>query len=138
MSIETKESEIIEEFAMFDDWQERFSYVIDHGKTLPEIKEERKGEETIVHGCQNKVYIDSEFDGNCVHYFADSEAQIPRGLLSLLLRVLNDEKPEDIVRSPLQFIDKSGIKDNLSMQRSNGLEAMIKRMKMEAMKYVKA
>jgi cysteine desulfuration protein SufE len=137
MSIVAKEAEIIEELDMFGDWQEKFGYVIDHGKGLPAMDEKYRSDENIVHGCQNKVYIASEFDGTYVHYIADSEAQIPRGLLSIIMRVLGDEKPEDILTADLTFIDKTGIRDNLSMQRSNGLEAMIRRMKMEAAKYIK-
>jgi len=137
MSIVAKEAEIIEELDMFGDWQEKFGYVIDHGKGLPAMDDQYRIEENIVHGCQNKVYIASEFDGTHVHYVADSEAQIPRGLLSIIMRVLGDEKPEDILTADLTFIDKTGIRDNLSMQRSNGLESMIRRMKMEAAKYIK-
>jgi cysteine desulfuration protein SufE len=137
MSIVAKEAEIIEELDMFGDWQEKFSYVIDHGKGLPAMDERFRVEDNVVHGCQNKVYIASELHDATVHFVADSEAQIPRGLLSMLIRVLGDEKPEDILTADLSFIDKSGIRDNLSMQRSNGLEAMIRRMKMEAAKYIK-
>ena len=137
MSITAKDAEIIEEMDMFGDWQEKFGYVIDHGKALPAMEDGLRVDENIVHGCQNKVYIVSAFDGTLVHYIADSEAQIPRGLLSMLIRVFENEKPEDILTADLQFIDKAGIRDNLSMQRSNGLEAMIRRMKMEAAKYIK-
>jgi cysteine desulfuration protein SufE len=137
MSIIAKEAEIIEELDLFGDWQEKFSYVIDHGKSLPSLDERFRVEDNVVHGCQNKVYIASEFHDSIVHFVADSEAQIPRGLLSMLIRVLGDEKPEDILTADLSFIDKTGIRDNLSMQRSNGLEAMIRRMKMEAAKYIK-
>jgi len=138
MSITAKEVDVLEEFELYDDWQEKFTYVIECGRSLPQLEDVGKTEESIVHGCQNKVYIVSHFDGELVHYTADSEAQIPRGLLSILIRVLGNEKPADIVTAPLEFIDKAGIRDNLSMQRSNGMEAMIKRLKMEAMKYVNA
>ena len=129
MSILSKELEIIEELEMFDDWQEKFGYVIDHGKNIEELEDEYRIEENLVHGCQNKVYIASSFDGEHVHYVSHSEAQIPRGLLSLLMRVFQNEKPEEIL--------KTGIRDNLSMQRSNGLESMIRRMKLGAAKYIK-
>ena len=138
MSISAKEAEILEEFELFEDWQEKFGYVIDCGRSLPPLEEELKTEENRVHGCQNKVYINSSFDGERIRFAADSEAQIPRGLLGILVRVLGDEKPEDVVKAPLEFIDQAGIRDNLSMQRSNGMEAMIRRLKMEAMKYIKA
>jgi cysteine desulfuration protein SufE len=137
MSIAAKQAEIIEELEMFSDWQEKFGYVIDHGKDMPNMDDQYRSDENIVHGCQNKVYIASNFDGALVHYIADSEAQIPRGLLSILMRVLGDETPEDILTAELDFIDKAGIRDNLSMQRSNGLESMIRRMKLEAAKYIK-
>jgi cysteine desulfuration protein SufE len=138
MSINAKEAEILEEFELFDDWQDKFGYVIECGRSLPPLDDSLKTEENRVHGCQNKVYIDSSFDGERINFAADSEAQIPRGLLSILVRVLGNEKPEDVVKAPLDFIDQAGIRDNLSMQRSNGLEAMIKRLKMEAMKYINA
>ncbi len=137
MSILIKELEIIEELEMFDDWQEKFGYVIDHGKNIVELEDQYRIEENIVHGCQNKVYIASSFDGEHVHYVSHSEAQIPRGLLSLLMRVFENEKPEEILKSELDFFEKTGIRDNLSMQRSNGLESMIRRMKLEAAKYIK-
>jgi cysteine desulfuration protein SufE len=138
MSINAKEAEILEEFELFEDWQDKFGYVIECGRSLPPLDDSLKTEENRVHGCQNKVYIDSSFDGERINFAADSEAQIPRGLLSILVRVLGNEKPEDVVKAPLDFIDQAGIRDNLSMQRSNGLEAMIKRLKMEAMKYINA
>lgn len=137
MSIQLKEQEIIEELEMFDDWQEKFGYVIDHGKNISELEDQYRTEENLVHGCQNKVYIASSFDGEYVHYESHSEAQIPRGLLSFLMRVFDNENPEDILKSELDFFEKTGIRDNLSMQRSNGLESMIIRMKLEAAKYIK-
>jgi cysteine desulfuration protein SufE len=130
MSIAVKEAEIIEEFEMLDNWQDRFQIVIDTGETLPAMPEELKVD-------QNRVFLSADLDGEVLHFYGHSEAQIPRGLLTLLIRVVDGEKPQDIVQAQLGFFDKAGIKDNLSMQRAVGLESMIKRIKLEAAKYVK-
>lgn len=137
MSIAIKEAEIIEEFEMLDNWQDRFQIVIDTGETLPAMPEELKVDQNIIHGCQNRVFLSANLDGEVLHFYGHSEAQIPRGLLTLLIRVVDGEKPQDIVQAQLGFFDKAGIKDNLSMQRAVGLESMIKRIKLEAAKYVK-
>jgi len=137
MSIAVKEAEIIEEFEMLDNWQDRFQIVIDTGETLPPMPEERRVDQNIIHGCQNRVYLSSDLEGEVLHFYGHSEAQIPRGLLTLLIRLVDGEKPEDIIQASLDVFEKAGIKDNLSMQRAVGLESMIKRVKLEAAKYVK-
>ena len=137
MSIAAKGEELVEDLGMFDNWDDKWSYVIDLGKAFPLMEDEFCTEDNIVYGCQNKVYIRSLFDGKNVHFEGNSEAMIPRGLLGLLIKVLGNEKPENILTAELDFIDRAGIRDNLSMLRANGLEAMMRRMKLEAVKYIR-
>jgi len=137
MSILAKGEELIEDLNIFDNWDDKWTYVIDVGKALPKMDEQFCTEDNRIHGCQNKVYIRSSINDGLVNFEGNSEAMIPRGLLGLLIQVLGSEKPENILTAELDFIDKAGIRDNLSMQRSNGLEAMMLRMKLEAAKYIK-
>jgi cysteine desulfuration protein SufE len=134
MTLEEKQQEIIEEFAIFDDWMEKYEYIIDLGKDLPKIDETKKTEDRIIEGCQSKVWLDASFDGSLMHYTADSDAIITKGIIGLLIRVLDKEKPENIVKTDLFFIDKIGLHEHLSPTRSNGLASMVKKIKMEALK----
>jgi cysteine desulfuration protein SufE len=136
MTLEEKQYEIIEEFAIFDDWMEKYEYIIDLGKDLPKIDEAKKTEERIIEGCQSKVWLDASFDGTHMHYTADSDAIITKGIIGLLIRVLDNEKPEDVVKTDLFFIDKIGLHEHLSPTRSNGLASMVKKIKMEALKSI--
>jgi cysteine desulfuration protein SufE len=135
MSIAAKEAEIIEEFSMFQDWTEKYEYLIDLGRSLPLIDEELKTEDHLIKGCQSRVWLQASFDGEKVHYKADSDAQIPKGIVSLLVRVLSDENPREIVETPLSFIDKIGLKEHLSPTRANGLVSMVNQMKMYALAF---
>lgn len=135
MSIAAKEAEIIEEFSMFEDWTEKYEYLIDLGRSLPLIDEELKTEDHLIKGCQSRVWLQASFDGEKVHYKADSDAQIPKGIVSLLVRVLSDENPLEIVETPLSFIDKIGLKEHLSPTRANGLVSMVNQMKMYALAF---
>ena len=137
MSISSKSQDLEEDLALFDNWDEKWSYVIDLGKAFPIMEREACTEENLIHGCQNKVYVRSYFDGQLVHYEGNSDAIIPRGLLSLLINVLGNERPEDILTASLEFIDRAGIRDNLSMLRASGLDAMVRRIKIEAAQYIK-
>lgn len=136
MSIEAKQAEIAEEFSLFDDWQEKLQLVIDTGETLKPMASELQTEEHRIHGCQNKVYLASHMENGLIHYQGSSEAQIPRGLLALLIRLVNDEKPEEVVQAKLDVFEKVGIKDTLSMQRAVGLESMIRQVKLEAARHI--
>lgn len=135
MSIASKEAEIIEEFSMFDDWSSKYEYLIDMGKELPLIDEGQKNEEHLIKGCQSQVWLTAQFENGLVHFRGDSDAQIPKGIVSLLIRVLNGEKPEDIVQSHLTFIDQIGLKEHLSPTRANGLVSMVKQMKLYALAF---
>ena len=135
MSIAAKEAEIIEEFEMFEDWTEKYEYLIDLGRALPLINEELKTEEYLIKGCQSQVWLNAEFREGKVFYKADSDAQIPKGIVSLLVRVLSDESPSEIVKTELSFIDQIGLKEHLSPTRSNGLVSMVKQMKIYALAF---
>jgi cysteine desulfuration protein SufE len=135
MSIAAKEAEIIEEFEMFEDWTEKYEYLIDLGRALPLINEELKTEEYLIKGCQSQVWLNAEFKEGKVFYKADSDAQIPKGIVSLLVRVLSDESPNEIVKTELSFIDQIGLKEHLSPTRSNGLVSMVKQMKIYALAF---
>ena len=135
MSIAAKEAEIIEEFEMFEDWTEKYEYLSDLGRALPLINEELKTEEYLIKGCQSQVWLNAEFKEGKVFYKADSDAQIPKGIVSLLVRVLSDESPNEIVKTELSFIDQIGLKEHLSPTRSNGLVSMVKQMKIYALAF---
>jgi len=135
MSILAKEAEIVEEFEMFEDWTEKYEYLIDLGRALPLIKEELKTDEYLIKGCQSQVWLDAELKNGKVFYKADSDAQIPKGIVSLLVRVMSDEPPEEIVKTELTFIDQIGLKEHLSPTRSNGLVSMVKQMKLYALAF---
>ncbi len=127
MTIDQIQDEIIEEFDGLTDWMDRYAYIIDLGNTLPEFPDDKKTPENLIEGCQSRVWItaDKEADGN-IKFEADSDALIVKGIVSLLLRVLSDHTPDEILNSDLYFIDKIGLKDHLSPTRSNGLVAMVK------------
>lgn len=129
-SIQDIQEELINEFEFFDDWMEKYDYIISLGKSLPVIDEKYKDEEHLIKGCQSQVWLNAEKEGNLVKFTADSDAIITKGIISLLVKVLSNQKPDDIQNADLYFIDKIGLKDHLSPMRSNGLESMVKKMKM--------
>ena len=135
MTIADQETALIEEFSLFEDWMDRYQYIIELGQNLPGLTGSDKSEDNIVHGCQSKVWLTAELQQGKVHYYADSDAIITRGLIAMLIRVLSDQKPEDIVSSQLEFVDAVGIREHLSPTRSNGLNAMIKQMKYYALAF---
>ncbi|WP_127844604.1 SufE family protein [Psychroflexus aestuariivivens] len=135
-SIKTKQEDIIEEFSMFDDWMQRYEYMIELGKSLPIIDEKYKTEDNIIKGCQSRVWLYAEMDENQkIEYTADSDAIITKGIIAILIRVFSDEKPEHILEADTDFIDEIGLKEHLSPTRANGLVSMIKQMKMYAIAY---
>ena len=134
MTIKEIENEIIEEFEIFgDDWEGKYEHLIDLGKTLPKIKEEYKTENRLIKGCQSKVWMHSEVKEGNVIYTADSDAIITKGMVALMIRVLSNQKANDIVNADLDFINKIGLKEHLSPTRANGLVSMIKQMKLDAL-----
>ena len=124
------QEELISEFEFFEDWMEKYDYIISLGKTLPVIDEVYKDETHLIKGCQSKVWLNAEKEGDLVRFTADSDAIITKGIISLLVRVLSGHKPEEIAEADLYFIEKIGLKEHLSPMRSNGLESMVKKMKM--------
>lgn len=134
-SIEETEQEIIEEFEVFDDWIGKYEYLIDLGKSLPLIDEKYKTEDKLIKGCQAQVWLHSELKDGKVIYTADSDAIITKGMVALMIRVLSDHTPDEIINSKLDFVDKIGLTKHLSPTRSNGLLSMIKQMKMDALTY---
>lgn len=135
MSIEKTEQEIISEFEMFEDWLDKYNYIIELGKTVPEIAPEYKESQYLIKGCQSQVWLHAKLEDGKVVFTADSDALITKGIVSLLIRVLSGQTPDDIVSAELQFIDKIGLKEHLSPTRSNGLVNMIKQMKLYALAF---
>ena len=132
MTIRQIQEEIIDEFSMFDDWMERYEYIIDLGKSLPIIDDAYKTDDNLIKGCQSKVWLHSEVDNNHVKYTADSDAILTKGIVALLLRVFSDQHPKDILEADTSFIDEIGLKEHLSPTRANGLVSMVKQIKMYA------
>ena len=132
-SIATIEEEIIEEFALFDDWEGKYEYIIDMGKKLPPLADEHKKDENKIRGCQSTVWMVSQYADGRVWFQADSDAMIVKGLISMLIRVLSGQRPQDIIAADMAFIDRIGMSSHLAQTRSNGLRSMIKQMKLDAM-----
>jgi cysteine desulfuration protein SufE len=135
MTIHEIQNDIIDEFSMFEDWEERYQYMIDLGKTLPLIDEQYKTEDYIIKGCQSKVWVHADLDGDKVIFTADSDAIITKGIIAILIRVFSNQHPNDIIEANMEFIDKIGLKEHLSPTRANGLVSMIKQLKMYAIAY---
>lgn len=135
MSIQDIQKDIIEEFSMFDDWEERYQYMIDLGKTLPLIDEQYKTDEHSIKGCQSKVWVHAEMKDGKVIFTADSDAIITKGIIAILIRVFSNQRPKDIIEANTDFIDQIGLKEHLSPTRANGLVSMIKQLKMYAIAY---
>ena len=133
MNIKEKQEEIIDEFSMFDDWDERFQYVIDLGKGLPLIEEQYKTEENTIKGCQSNVWLHAENEQGTLVFTADSDAIITKGIIALLLRTFSHQTPQAILDASTDFIDTIGLKAQLSPTRANGLVSMIKQIKLYAL-----
>jgi len=133
--IEEIEQEIVEEFSLFDSWDDKYEYIIDLGKKLPSLDDKCKIDENRVRGCQSTVYLVADYTDGRVFYKAESDAVIVKGLISMLIRVLSGQKPGDIVNAPLNFIREIGMMTHLAQTRSNGLLAMVKQMKNFALAY---
>lgn len=135
MTIKEIQEEIVDEFSMFDDWMQRYEYIIELGKNLPLIKEELKTDENIIKGCQSKVWLQGEQQGDKVVFTADSDAILTKGIIAILIRVFSNQKPADILEADMDFIDEIGLKEHLSPTRANGLVSMIKNIKMYALAF---
>ena len=135
MTIQENQAEIVEEFSMFDDWMQRYEYMIELGKSLPLIDEAHKTDDNIIKGCQSKVWVHAELDKDKLVFTADSDAIITKGIIAILIRAFSGEKPQDIIDANTDFIDEIGLKEHLSPTRANGLVSMIKQLKMYAIAY---
>jgi cysteine desulfuration protein SufE len=135
MTIDKVQDSIIEEFSVFEDWMDKYNLLIDYGKDLKVIDPKFKTKDFLIEGCQSKVWLHPEFENGKITFSADSDAIITRGIVALLIRILSDRTPEEIITAELYFIDKIGLRQNLSPTRSNGLLSMIRQMKLYAMAY---
>ncbi|HPW97276.1 MAG TPA: SufE family protein [Flavobacterium sp.] len=135
MTIQEIQNEIVNEFSMFDDWMQRYEYIIDLGKALPLIEEKYKTEENIIKGCQSKVWVHGEEENGKIVFTADSDAILTKGIIAILIRAFSNQKPEAILEANTDFIDEIGLKEHLSPTRANGLVSMIKQLKMYALAY---
>jgi cysteine desulfuration protein SufE len=134
-NIKEIQEEIVDEFSMFDDWMQRYEYMIDLGKSLPLIEEKYKVEENLIKGCQSKVWVHAELTGDKLNFTADSDAIITKGIVAILIRTYSGQHPSDILEADTRFIDEIGLKEHLSPTRANGLVSMIKQLKMYAVAY---
>ncbi len=135
MTLNNIQDQIIEEFAVFDEWMDKYEYLIEIGNELPELDAKYKTKENLIGGCQSKVWLDVELTNGIVYFRADSDAIITKGMIALLIKVLSGRKPDEIMNANLYFLDKIELSSNLSPTRSNGLLAMVKQMKMYGMAY---
>ena len=135
MTINEVQDNIIEEFSLFDNWMDKYNVLIDMGKGLPVIDPKFKVKDYLIEGCQSKVWLHPEYDGNVISFRADSDAIITRGIVALLIKVLSGRTPDEIIKADLYFIDRIGLRQNLSPTRSNGLLAMVRQMKLYAMAF---
>jgi cysteine desulfuration protein SufE len=135
MTINEIENQIISEFSLFDDWMDKYNYIIELGKSLPMIDPQYKTDQYVITGCQSKVWLHASLTDGIVHFTADSDAIITKGIVCLLIRVLSGHTPDEILQADMDFVDRIGLKEHLSPTRSNGLVAMIKQMKLYALAF---
>ena len=135
MTKDSIQEEIIEEFSMFDDWLDKYDYLISLSESLPVIAPEHKTDDYIIEGCQSRVWVDARLEDDKIYYSADSDAIIIKGLLALLIRAMGGRTPQEVVDTELYFIDAIGLKENLSPTRGNGLLATIKQMRLYALAF---
>ncbi len=135
MTIKEIQEEIVDEFSMFDDWMQRYEYMIELGKSLPTIEEKYKTDDNIIKGCQSKVWVHAELNDNKLAFTADSDAIITKGIIAILIRAFSNHTPAEIIDADTQFIDEIGLKEHLSPTRANGLVSMIKQLKLYAIAY---
>lgn len=135
INIKEIQEEIVDEFSMFDDWMQRYEYMISLGKSLPLIEEKYKTDDHLIKGCQSKVWVHAQMDADLVKFTADSDAIITKGIIAILLRVFSNQKPKDILEADMDFINQIGLKEHLSPTRANGLVSMIKQLKLYALAF---
>lgn len=135
MTIKEVQNEIIDEFSMFDDWTERYEYIIELGKSLPMIDEKYKTDEHLIRGCQSKVWLNAEQKEGKIVFTADSDAILTKGIIAIMIRVFSQQNSKDILDASTDFVDEIGLKEHLSPTRANGLVSMIKQIKMYALAF---
>ena len=135
MTIKEIQDEIVDEFSMFDDWMQRYEYMIELGKSLPLIDDQYKVDDNLIKGCQSKVWVHAEMDNDTLKFTADSDAIITKGIIAILIRAFSNQHPQDIIDADTDFIDEIGLKEHLSPTRANGLVSMIKQLKLYAIAY---
>ena len=135
MTIKEIQNEIIDEFSMFEDWMQRYEYMIELGKSLPLINDQYKTDDNLIKGCQSKVWVHAEMKDDKVVFTADSDAIITKGIVAILIRTFSNQHPKDIIEADTDFIDEIGLKEHLSPTRANGLVSMIKQLKLYAIAY---
>lgn len=135
MTIQKIQNEIVDEFSMFEDWMQRYEYMIELGKTLPLIEDQYKTDANIIKGCQSRVWVHAELKDEKLVFTADSDAIITKGIIAILVRAFSNQSPKDIIEADTEFIDKIGLKEHLSPTRANGLVSMIKQLKLYAVAY---
>ena len=135
MTISEQGKSLAEDFSFMEDWTEKYQYMIDLSKSLDEMDSEFKTEDNLIKGCQSKVWLHSSYDGNKIHFQADSDAIISKGIVAILLNILNDRSPNEILSADMSFIDEIGLKEHLSPNRANGLASMLKQIKFYALAY---
>jgi len=135
MTIQEIQNDIVDEFSMFDDWIQRYEYIIELGKSLPLIEEQYKTEDNIIKGCQSKVWVHGEQKDDKIVFTADSDAILTKGIIAILIRTFSNQKASDILEANTNFIDAIGLKEHLSPTRANGLVSMIKQIKMYALAF---
>ena len=137
MTIENLQENLIEDFSFFDDWTQKYEYMIELSKTLDKMDDSLKNDENLIKGCQSKVWLNADFKDGKINFIADSEAIITKGIIAILLMVFNNKTPDEIIKSDVSFIEKIGLKEHLSPNRANGLYSMIKQIKFYAIGYNK-
>ena len=137
MTIENLQENLIEDFSFFDDWTQKYEYMIELSKTLDKMDESLKNDENLIKGCQSKVWLNADFKDGKINFIADSEAIITKGIIAILLMVFNNKTPDEIIKSDVSFIERIGLKEHLSPNRANGLYSMIKQIKFYAIAYNK-
>lgn len=135
MTIKAIQDEIVDEFSMFDDWMQRYEYIIELGKSLPLIDEQFKTDDNIIKGCQSKVWVHATHQDGNINFTADSDAILTKGIIAILIRVFSNQTPEAILAADTGFIDQIGLKEHLSPTRANGLVSMVKQIKMYALAF---
>ncbi len=137
MTIENLQENLIKDFSFFEDWTQKYEYMIELSKTLDKMEEGLKNDKNLIKGCQSKVWLNAEFNDGKINFQADSEAIITKGIIAILLMIFNNKTPNEIIKSDVSFIEKIGLKEHLSPNRANGLYSMIKQIKFYAIAYSK-